>query len=219
MYTTRRQEKLIRLAIPTKVIMCAEPELKLAKKPLTIEKYNRYNYYLDENYLNLTTYIHQNILSHSSTKITNFASLNKLLNQRFYIEPELLEIALTTLFRLFNLPNYQQPLQLYLDMQLNFIKVSTKGYKVIDPKYNQLFNVYSLMVFKQNSLNYKDGFYYKFYFDFRGRVYADSNISYTQNSYVRYLLHTGEFTTAEIQNYTCPHHIEAAYNHFAQSYN
>lgn len=218
-YTTRRQEKLIKIAFHNKLIMSTEPELKLKTKPLEITQPNRFNYYLDENYLNMSTYIHQNASSHTPTKASQLQTLNLLLRMRFYIDEEVLNLAIHTLLKLYNLPHHQTPLQLYLDMQLNFIKISAKGYKVIDPKYNQLFNVYSLMVFKQNIEEYRGGFFYKFYFDFRGRLYADSNISYTQNSYVRYLLHTGEFTINEIQTYRCPNHVTAAYEEFAPLYN
>ena len=45
-------------------------------------------------------------------------------------------------------------------------------------------------------------FYYLYYYDFRGRFYTDSVVGYTNNPFVRYLLHFGLYSDSEIHNYT-----------------
>jgi hypothetical protein len=47
----------------------------------------------------------------------------------------------------------------------------------------------------------KNGFYFTYYFDFRGRLYADSPISYTHNRFFRHVYTYGEYTLEEIQNF------------------
>jgi hypothetical protein len=44
----------------------------------------------------------------------------------------------------------------------------------------------------------KSGFYFTYYFDFRGRIYTDSPVGYTHNKFFRQLYVYGEYTTKEL---------------------
>ena len=46
-----------------------------------------------------------------------------------------------------------------------------------------------------------DGFYFHYYFDFRGRVYADSPIAYTHNRLFRYFYYYGAYSTDELATF------------------
>lgn len=44
----------------------------------------------------------------------------------------------------------------------------------------------------------EDGFYFRYYFDFRGRLYADSPISYTNSAWFRYCYYYGIYSSEEL---------------------
>jgi hypothetical protein len=63
--------------------------------------------------------------------------------------------------------------------------------------YMPLFNLKYLTVLLDHEEYFKDGVYFLYYFDFRGRIYADSPVSYTFNKLARWLYFYGFYSEEE----------------------
>jgi hypothetical protein len=71
---------------------------------------------------------------------------------------------------------------------------------------SQLFSLNYFLNFGPLKSVLKDGFYFHYYLDFRGRLYADSPVAYTHNRLFRYFYYYGEYSKEEIlyfKNHLC----------------
>lgn len=67
-------------------------------------------------------------------------------------------------------------------------------------RYNELYKLYYLQVLRQRKAEFNEGVYFRYYLDFRGRIYADSPISYTFNKTTRNLYYYGHYSQPELSS-------------------
>jgi hypothetical protein len=68
-------------------------------------------------------------------------------------------------------------------------------------EFSQLFSLNYFLKIDDFEDILRDGFYFHYYFDFRGRLYADSPIAYTHNRLFRYFYYYGAYTKEELLNF------------------
>jgi hypothetical protein len=78
--------------------------------------------------------------------------------------------------------------------KLNWVKEAQR-------EFSQIFNLNFFIKIKEFKSILLDGFFFHYYLDFRGRIYADSPIAYTQNRLLRYIYYYGEYTSEEINSF------------------
>ena len=157
--------------------------------------------YKEKNYFLKKNYIHHNVLGHKNLNAYQFDALQKLLKQKYFLNKDILLYALDCLEQIFGTTLKGDAFSIKLDLSKKYIK-ETKNHSIhIDPMFNKSLNGLYLKFFLENYDVYKDGFYYIYYYDFRGRFYTDSIVGYTNNAYMRYILNFGLYSPIEIDSF------------------
>lgn len=205
------KERILYCNIKINITLYTQHITDISRTPFCFSKSPNYPYYLKTNLLHLNTYIRDNNFGHTKLKITNFSVLTKLLNQKFFFEKNILNYAIQLLLEQFKLPINLDETQLLRFIKTNFNYVND-GALTISSNYPELLQIHSLVKFYENYANYENGFYYSYYYDFRGRLYCDSNLNYTNNRWTRHLLHFGQYTDTEINTFLLPTQMNRYWN-------
>ncbi len=139
--------------------------------------------------------LHKNMASTKRPQLNNLTFLHSRLNMKVYINWDLFDIIVDLASKYFIVDVLNpEALGAYLKtFKLSWWDNQAKA------KYSQAYKLVYLLALNRRRADLKDGLYFHYYFDFRGRVYADSPISYTFNKTTRWLFYYGIYTDAELE--------------------
>lgn len=195
-----KKDKLMHWKLNIDTSMLKTELLGVYTNPIQTHPNLNYTYYVGIGFINFVSYIRPNISGFKQLKIFNLSSLTKLCLQRYYIQLTLLTYALKILTDMFNL-KINSSLELLDALNLKYSNAWNNNSQT-DPNYSSILQIHSLYIFFENYKIFEKGFFYTYYYDFRGRLYSDSKLNYSNNRWVRCLLDFGEFTEQEICNFT-----------------
>lgn len=171
--------------------------LQLYLHPPVLTKINTQYYFISRHYSNCDALIRKNFLSHKNSFMGDVSFINKRASLKLFIKWDLFDFIKEKAFKYYGLSPE--------DYEGYNCKLGVLKKKIWQQACQKQFSeVYPLIFFiLVGELKYflKNGFYFRYYFDFRGRLYADSPISYTNNIWFRYLFFYGFYTDNEILNF------------------
>lgn len=169
--------------------------LNMYLQPIQIKKINNYYYVWSNHYFSIKPLLHKNRASKNSSQIGDLGFINLVKNIKFFIRWDFFTFLEKKLYQHYN---YNE-----IGTLENFEKIfkNIKQRRWTKNSQREFSRLYSLNFFKKvkelkDSL--ENGFYFSYFFDFRGRLYADSPISYTNNIFFRHLYHYGIYSTEEL---------------------
>ena len=165
----------------------------LQQPPKILDIHNTY-YLQSQHYSFLQIIIRPNKASWKKPQLTDLTFLQARLNMKLFINWEILDIVLLQLSKQFKL---QFASLAHLEQRLNQIKLNWWD-KKSQLLYHELFKIRYLLLVRQYRKDLEGGFYFRDYFDFRGRVYAAGPISYTFNKFTRCLYYYGVYSSNEL---------------------
>lgn len=170
-------------------------ELQVYLKPAII-KYIFNNPYIFENhYTSIKPLVRKNPLNKKNSKIINRHFIDLRLNMKLYLRWNFFENATTLIFNY-----YGSDANLNIEKFINLIDEKKHYFwkKSVQREFSQIFSLNYFLQIKNIKNLLLNGFYFHYYFDFRGRIYADSPIAYTHNRLFRYFYYYGQYTADEL---------------------
>jgi hypothetical protein len=168
--------------------------LEIFLKPGTIKIINNKFYIFERHYMSIKPLIRKNPLNNKNSEITNINFIKLKTNMRLYMRWDFLEKASALVFNHYGYnKNITQKdfYQLLVEKQKTFWKKSSQR------ELSQLFSLNYFLNIKPLKAILQNGFYFHYYLDFRGRLYADSPVAYTHNRLFRYFYYYGEYSEQE----------------------
>lgn len=169
--------------------------LEISLKPSKIIKLRGYNYVVNEHYTTLKPLIKKNHKSIYNSHLNDTTFITKILNMKLFINWKFLKKIKTAVFSFYKL---EEDLSIKSFYEILKEKKRFLWKKSIQREFNQLLSLKYFFIVEEMFCELKLGFYFKAFFDFRGRLYIDSPISYTNNMYFRFSLNYGVYTEHEL---------------------
>lgn len=169
--------------------------LKLLSAPSQLIYIHKSFYFRTKHYSNLQAVFRANTAARKAPHFASMVFLEQLIGMKLYINERLLAKILKAVEQYYKL-DLNQPEALAKKLQT--LKREMVWNVQSQKQYQKYYRLQYLESLKKVCAYYTDGVYFKYYFDFRGRVYADSPISYTFNKTTRCLYYYGFYTEAEI---------------------
>ena len=167
--------------------------LQILYEPAKIISIHNTYYLQTQHYSLLQIIIRPNKASWKKPEITDLSFLQTRLNMKLYINWALLDTIL-----LYAEKHYKFKVsdKICFEQYLNQLKLNWWNIK-LQTTYHELFKLRYLLLMREFRPKLENGFYFRDYFDFRGRVYAAGPISYTFNKFTRFLFYYGNYTFQE----------------------
>ena len=175
-----------------------QANIKIYNYPLSVKNIIDNQYLIEEHYLSIRNIIKKNNYSHTNSSFKNHNFLINRSNMKLYINWDFFKFVMGILLDFYKLKktiSAQEFQQLLLEKKK--ILWSSKHQK----EFSHLFSLNYFFHIEELRNFLKDGFYFRYYFDFRGRFYADSPVGYTQNRFFRYIYNYGYYTLEEKEEF------------------
>lgn len=165
--------------------------------PPVLSKIDDDYFFIANHYSKCGALIRKNQYSHGNSFIgdVNFIKIRSSL--KLHINWEFFDFIKVLIFKNYNLDfqDYRSYFKLTEELKKKlWLKIAQKNLSQIYPL------IFFILVDELRPF-LKDGFYFRYYFDFRGRLYADSPISYTNNIWFRYCFFYGNYKKSEIEDF------------------
>jgi hypothetical protein len=182
--------------------LSSQLDLKLLTSPSHTIYLHKAFYFYTKHYSNLQTVFRTGMTSHKTPKFASMCFLEKLIGMKLFINDRLLNKIILAAEKHYQVDLTQSD---SLVKKLQKLKRESVWNNLSQKQYQRYYRLQYLVALKQSSKYYAQGAYFKYYFDFRGRVYADSPVSYTFNKTTRFLYYYGVYTAEELLNFenTC----------------
>lgn len=172
--------------------------IKLYLNPLNNKQIINNKYVVGDHYLTSEPLIKKNKYSPINSQLQNHSFLIERGNMRLYIRWSLFFFLKDLLFTHYKLDLSTAAEDLSKILSDKKKKFWSKNYQ---REFSHLFSLSYFLKVAELQEFLKGGFYFRYYFDFRGRLYADSPISYTHNRYFRFVYHYGFYMPDELDNF------------------
>lgn len=165
--------------------------------------------YVGAHYTSIQKIVHKNKASKHNPEIANINFLEKRSELKVFVNWELLDRFKKLTLKAFKSNPFISE-DAFLE-HLNFLKLNT-FVKENQQEFSKLFFIKYIYALEKKKLRFKEGLFFTYYFDFRGRIYTNSVIGYTHNKFFRYIYNYGFYSQNEInewgkKNITIPYSL------------
>lgn len=174
-------------------------DLQIYLKPASIKNIFLKKYIFEKHYLNIKPLIRRNYLSAKNSNLNDLSFINLRTKMKLFIRWELFD---KTSKLIFNHYDYNADSDLHALIVFIEERKTNIWRKSIQREISQLFSLNYFIRVKNLQPLLIGGFYFHYYFDFRGRIYADSPIGYTHNRLFRSFYYYGVYTKNEIEEFS-----------------
>jgi hypothetical protein len=198
---------------------CAAVRAHLADKPPVARIVDGEAIYLNKHFMAMRRIIKQNKKSSGRSLIYNAAVFTAASSVRYRLDPSLVEINIDILLRAYRIDKELVGLA-PLSERIRFLEDlagrGDKGQKkVCYEEITGLRLLLDLLLFAEEASSFKDGFYFYYFADFRGRVYVNSPLSPTTNKNIRYSIKFDDYVPDAISKSTIEGDYLSVYRAYA----
>lgn len=178
--------------------ICRPVCLNIHLRPCRLMQVGSQVFYIGHHYSTIKKATHANKASRHSLTLQNLDFLTRRSSLRLEINWRLLTKFKSCILKAYGLAENlsEEAFAEHLDsIKLNLWQKSKQQ------EYNRIFFLKYVYVLEGLQSTLGNGFYFTYYFDFRGRIYTDSVIGYTHNRFFRHIYHYGEYSALELATY------------------